>query len=53
MPLASTRALDKRAIGFDIEGADQRLHGVVDIKRALVGREAEAVWLLEQVTVDQ
>src|SRR4029077_14199110 len=45
--------IDERTAGFDIEGADQRLHGVIDIERALVGREAEPVWLLEQIAVDQ
>ena len=44
--------IGERAIGFDIEDADQRLHGVVDVKQALVGREAEAVGLVEQMAVD-
>ena len=44
--------IGERTIGFDIEGADQRLRGVVDIKQALVGREAEPVGLVEQVAID-
>ncbi len=44
--------IGERTIGFDIEDADQRLHGVVDVEQALVGREAEAVGLVEQMAVD-
>ena len=44
--------IGERAVGFDVEDADQRLHGVVDVKQALVGREAEAVRLVEQMAVD-
>ena len=42
-----------RAVGFDIEDPDQRLHGVIDIKPLFVRRETEAVRLVEQITVDQ
>src|SRR6185312_15494417 len=42
----------ERAVGLDIEDADQRLHGVVDVEQAFVGREAEAVGLIEQMAID-
>ncbi len=44
--------IGERAVGFDVEDPDQRLRGVVDVKQALVGREAEAVGLVEQMAVD-
>jgi hypothetical protein len=45
--------IGERAVGFDVEGADQRLHGVIDVKHALVRREAQPVRLLEQIAVDE
>src|SRR5439155_8629030 len=44
--------IGERAVGFDVEGADQRLRGVVDVEQAFIGREAEAVGLVEQMAVD-
>src|SRR5690606_3374975 len=42
-------ALGQRAVGADVEDADVGLLGVVDIEQFLVGREAEAVWLAEEI----
>ena len=46
-------AIGERAVGRDVEDADQRLHGVVDVEPLFVGREAEAVRLVEQIAIDQ
>ena len=43
----------KRTVGGDVEDADQRLHGVVDVEPLFVRRKAEAVRLVEQGAVDQ
>ena len=43
----------QRAVGGDVEHADQRLHRVVDIEELFVRREAEAVRLVEQQPIDQ
>src|SRR5271166_5470287 len=43
----------ERAVGRDRERADQRLLGVVDVELFLVGREAQAVRLVEQFAVDE
>src|SRR5262249_7577650 len=45
--------IGKQPVGLDVEGTDQRLHGIVDIEHALVWREAQPVRLLEQMAVDQ
>ena len=42
----------QRAVGGEVEHADQRLHGVVDVEPVLVGREAEPVGLVEHVALD-
>ena len=42
-----------RAVGFDVEYPDQRLHGVVDIEPLFIRRETKPVRLVEQITVDQ
>ena len=39
--------------GRDIENADQLPRRIVDVKKLLVGREAEAVRLIEEIVVDQ
>ncbi len=39
--------IGERTIDLDVEDADQRLRGVVDIQQAFVGREAEPVGLVE------
>src|SRR5271166_2147013 len=43
----------ERAVGRHREAADERLFGVVDIEPFLVGREAEAVRLVEQIAADE
>ena len=43
----------ERALRRDIENADQLPRRFVDVKKLLVGREAEAVRLIEEIVVDQ
>ena len=52
MPLANTRPLHSEPSAFDVEHADQRLHGVVDVEQLFVRREAQPVRLVEQMAVD-
>src|SRR5882757_2731963 len=42
-----------RTFSFDVEDANQRLYGVVDIKPLFVRRKAEAIRLVEQMAIDQ
>ena len=43
----------ERAVGRDVENADQPPRRIVDVEKLLVGREAEAVRLIEKIVVDQ
>ena len=43
----------ERAVGVDVEHADQRPHRVVDVELPLVGRKAQPVRLIEQVAIDE
>ena len=42
----------QRAVGRDVEHADQFFRAVVDVEQLLIGREAEAVRLLKQLAID-
>ena len=43
----------QRAVGGDVEHADQGLHRVVDVEALLVGREAQPIRLVEHVALHQ
>ena len=53
MPLAKMRPVDERAVGVHLEHPDHAGDGVVDVEQLLVGREAQAVRLLEPAAVDE
>ena len=44
--------IGERTIGFDVEDADQRLHGVVDVKQRSSGEKQRPFGLVEQMAID-
>ena len=53
MPEAKIRSAPSDPSGSDVEDANQRARRIVDVELSLVGRKAETIRLLEEISIDE